>query len=132
MLPTLTLQTPLFSGTFSILSAINSFYDEHHQSCTATPRTTRAGGSTAGEGAAREPKNRWGCNSLFISPQRARRSQRILLGWLCVLRVLCGALLHKNYILTTASSQHNIHFAPPGPLDRLPGFQLKPCFGVKP
>jgi len=58
----------------------------------------------------------WG--SLFGSPQRAQRPQRILLHWLCVLSVLCGAVFHKYYILTAAGSeQTQLPFRAPGPPD---------------
>ena len=46
-------------------------------------------------GGAGEPKNRGGLEFISISPQRAQRPQRILLHWLCVLSVLCGAVFHK-------------------------------------
>ena len=69
------------------------------------------------EGRRRESR-RWGGGlfSLFGSPQRAQRPQRILLPWLCILRVLCGVVFHQNYILTAAGSeQTQLPFRTPGP-----------------
>ena len=56
----------------------------------------RAPGQSEGErGAVEEPKRGRGLEFIGISPQRAQRPQRILLHWLCVLCVLCGAVFHK-------------------------------------
>jgi hypothetical protein len=50
------------------------------------------------KGAAGERKNGRGLEFISISPQR------VLLPWLCVHCVLCGAVFHKNYILTATGS----------------------------
>ena len=58
--------------------------------------------------------------SLLGSPQRSQRSQRILLVWLCVLSVLCGARFHLNNIeiifrVAPALTGITSHFTSPKP-----------------